>query len=151
MRRDGDAKLSDVETFPCPVPAKPPAATDYCRHYQPPRIPLDGRPFVPRCAVNAALDMAKAWEATCTNRPTRHCSYRSDWTAEERAAYAAWREVMMRRCRFIMKRIPEGKAGEYGDITCPGCGSGTLEYGRAEINGHLHARCSTPGCFAVMS
>ena len=39
----------------------------------------------------------------------------------------------------------EGKSGR---ITCPVCSTGTLSYTRAGINGHVHARCSTPGCLS---
>jgi hypothetical protein len=36
-----------------------------------------------------------------------------------------------------------------GSITCPVCGSGTLNYTRA-FNGHVHAKCSTENCVAWM-
>lgn len=37
-----------------------------------------------------------------------------------------------------------------GSFDCPACGTGKVRFGRARTNGHLHAACSTPQCFAVM-
>jgi hypothetical protein len=36
--------------------------------------------------------------------------------------------------------------GGFGSLPCPtGCG-GTLQYSVASVNGHMHGRCTTPGC-----
>ena len=40
--------------------------------------------------------------------------------------------------------------GVSGKIPCPVCGTGTLNYSRAGMNGHIHARCSTDGCVMWM-
>ena len=37
-----------------------------------------------------------------------------------------------------------------GEMACPVCGAGRLQYWRSGRNGHVHARCSTPGCVAWM-
>lgn len=36
-------------------------------------------------------------------------------------------------------------AGLEGTVTCPRC-RGTLRWGKARSNGHLRAKCQTPGC-----
>lgn len=41
-------------------------------------------------------------------------------------------------------------AGNAGSITCPACETGCVNYSRSGYNGHIHARCSTPGCVAWM-
>jgi len=40
--------------------------------------------------------------------------------------------------------------GGFGSLPCPGCGRGTLQYSVASYNGHMHGRCSTPGCASWM-
>ena len=43
------------------------------------------------------------------------------------------------------------KKGVSGQITCPECGTGTVDYTYAgNYNRHIHARCSTEGCVAWM-
>lgn len=38
-----------------------------------------------------------------------------------------------------------------GRISCPVCrGEMTLQFSRAGVNGHIHARCSTPDCVSWM-
>lgn len=37
-----------------------------------------------------------------------------------------------------------------GEMECPVCKTGKLRYSRAAYNGHVHARCSTDGCVALM-
>lgn len=49
--------------------------------------------------------------------------------------------------------IQEHAAGQRGIanvIPCPACGTGQLHYSVARSNGHIHARCSTPGCVTFM-
>lgn len=41
-------------------------------------------------------------------------------------------------------------AGGASSIGCPSCESGKLSYSVASVNGHMHARCSTPDCVAWM-
>lgn len=47
------------------------------------------------------------------------------------------------------KGLGKGNGG-VGEIPCPGCGTGTLRYLVASYNGHMHGRCSTPGCASWM-
>ncbi len=35
-----------------------------------------------------------------------------------------------------------------GSMDCPICRTGKLQYLRSNRNGHVHARCSSPGCVA---
>jgi hypothetical protein len=39
-----------------------------------------------------------------------------------------------------------GQRGVSGQMKCPCCEGGTLGFSVAGYNGHIHARCSTPGC-----
>lgn len=65
------------------------------------------------------------------------------------------REHMQRMFR-ILHLIPGSSEkrdehwGKSGEFACPECGKGTVRWVRANINGHVHAGCSTPACFAVM-
>lgn len=45
--------------------------------------------------------------------------------------------------------LGRGKGGN-GQMPCPKCGTGTLHYRVASINGHMHANCTTPKCLAWM-
>jgi hypothetical protein len=80
--------------------------------------------------------------------PTAECPKREEWTAAEREASKAWSAEHMERLRVVMLNIPEG----FGPATmpCPGCGVGTVHWGRARSNKHLHAHCTTPNCFGVI-
>lgn len=42
------------------------------------------------------------------------------------------------------------KGGGASSIPCPVCNSGTLRYSIANVNGHMHGRCSTAGCMSWM-
>lgn len=43
----------------------------------------------------------------------------------------------------------KGKPSVIGATTCPACG-GHLDYSRSGYNGHIHAKCKTPGCVSWM-
>ena len=43
----------------------------------------------------------------------------------------------------------DGKRSGAGQIPCPCC-TGRVMFSRASVNGHIHAKCSTPGCAAWM-
>lgn len=45
----------------------------------------------------------------------------------------------------ILSDLGEKRSGS-GEIACPCCKTGTVRYSRASLNGHVHARCSTPDC-----
>jgi hypothetical protein len=56
--------------------------------------------------------------------------------------------IMIARMAIIEK---EGKKrGVTGHIKCPVCKVGKLRYSIAEINGHIHAGCTTKGCVRWM-
>lgn len=58
------------------------------------------------------------------------------------------REAIVAACGGHWKR---GTPGSSGRITCPVCsGVDMLQYSRAGVNGHIHARCGTAGCVAWM-
>lgn len=84
-------------------------------------------------------------------------SYREP-TAEEIAADRQSFEQRFVRIGKVREAIVEklggqwkrGMPGASGTIDCPcGCG-GKVAFSRAGYNGHIHARCSTPGCAAWM-
>lgn len=75
------------------------------------------------------------------------CAKREDWTEEERAAWKAWGAHSRDRMLVVFAALPDGPGGTF---PCPACGTGAVSYARAKLNGHLHAACSTPHCFAVM-
>ncbi len=132
--------------FPCPVPPKPPIARQHCRHYSY-ELGLHGRG--PMCAVGC--DMSKPVSSLPCMPPDSQrgatCSGREDWTEEERAAWEAWNAHHKERMLIVFAAMPTGRSGTF---PCPACGTGTVSYARAPSNGHLHAACSTPHCFAVM-
>lgn len=37
-----------------------------------------------------------------------------------------------------------------GEMACPVCKTGKLQYSRSSYNGHVHGKCETPGCVAWM-
>lgn len=47
------------------------------------------------------------------------------------------------------KGLGKGRGG-VGQIACTGCDGGTLHYSVAAYNGHMHGRCTTPGCVSWM-
>jgi hypothetical protein len=123
----------------------PPRAREHCRHYSY-QLGLNGGPQCQR-----GVDMS-AVGATLPCMPPEHqrgatCTRREEWTAAERAAWKEFSANSIARAVVIMKAIPD--AGDGGRIDCPVCG-GTVSWSRARRNGHLHAACSTPHCFAVM-
>jgi hypothetical protein len=86
------------------------------------------------------------------------CDKRQEYTTEEREAWAIYRAESMERMSKIMPMIPGSSRdrkkrdhwGKSGDFECPGCGEGKVRWVRSSYNGHVHAACSTPNCFAVM-
>jgi hypothetical protein len=40
--------------------------------------------------------------------------------------------------------------GGVSQCPCPACGTGTIRYSVASLNGHMHARCTTQGCVSWM-
>ncbi|MFZ1005317.1 MAG: hypothetical protein WAN65_00665 [Candidatus Sulfotelmatobacter sp.] len=86
------------------------------------------------------------------------CDKYSGYTPEEIAAHEAdLRERITRigtiRTAIIQACIIRGAIGDKkscaGQIPCPACKTGTVQYSRAS-NGHVHARCSTANCASWM-
>jgi hypothetical protein len=55
-----------------------------------------------------------------------------------------WIERFVRAIEAIQAHAA-GRRGIEGTISCPSC-QASLHYGIAAYNGHVHARCETPGC-----
>ena len=89
----------------------------------------------------------------CTNPALANCSKRELPTPEEVAAEEAEIENYIRRIigtRMAIVAHAQGKRGVQGSFACPECKDGVLRYSIAECNEHIHARCSTKDCVAVM-
>jgi hypothetical protein len=123
----------------------PPRAREHCRHYSY-QLGWNGGP---QCA--RGVDMAAAGAALPCMPPDYQrgvtCPKREEWSAAERATWQEFSANSIARAAVIMQAIPD--TGEAGRIACPVCG-GKVSWSRARSNGHLHAACSTPHCFAVM-
>lgn len=124
-------------------PPKPPIARQHCRFYS----YSPGLTGGPGC--EAGVDnTVPGGTAPCMPNPDKPCASRVDWTADERAAWEAWSAEHRERLVVVMTAIPAD--GYEGRMACPGCGTGTVTWGRARSNNHLHAGCSTPNCFRIM-
>ena len=134
------------DQFPCPPPPRPPKASKHCRHYSYSLRDI-GTGRGPRCA--AGIDVsAPGATCACMPDPTAKCPSRAEHTDEVRAAWKARTDHSLERMRVVMPAIP--KTGGVGSFPCPACGTGNVHWSRAARNGHVHAACSTPDCFAVM-
>lgn len=62
------------------------------------------------------------------------------------------------RSIVIIEQIPGNSSdrknkpswGQSGEFDCPACRVGKVRWARARVNGHLHAACSTQGCFGMI-
>lgn len=134
-----------MSQFPCLPPPRPPIARQHCRFYG--YEPGLGSNSGPTC--EAGVDNRQpGGSKPCWPDPTVACSKRKEWTDAERAAAEEWGVKHMARMRVVMAAIP--RDGYEGQLSCPGCGVGTVRWYRARSNNHLHAKCSTPMCFQVM-
>lgn len=125
-------------------PSKPPIARQHCRHYG---YEIGSRGRGPQCAVGLN-NSGFGGSLPCMPAPTVDCASRQEWTADERAAWAAWDAEHRERMLVILTSIP--RDGYQGAMRCPGCGIGIVRWSRARSNNHLHAGCSTPNCFGIM-
>lgn len=81
-----------------------------------------------------------------------NCELREFLTEKEQAAKEREVEKSFMKIFTARKAITEhmqGKSGR-GDIQCPVCGIGKLSFVVSEVNGHIHAKCTTSGCVAWM-
>lgn len=44
----------------------------------------------------------------------------------------------------------QNRRGAQGTVPCAGCGVGTIYLSMAAYNGHVHGKCTTPGCVSWM-
>ena len=131
--------------------------TVFCNHYR-------AMSEHETCSAGVAYDSMKgmAWETRpCFSKPgdapKPGCDLVQLPTPEELAADEAEmrerlekigkaRQAIVSACGGPWKK---GKPSIVGAIDCPNCG-GKLNYSRAGYNGHVHARCATPGCVSWM-
>lgn len=131
----------------------PPRANHHCRHYEWDRGAKCG----------AGEDLSRPGSSlSCMppdpDNPGRaQCPWREEWNDQERAAWKAWVAERRDRMVAVLAMIPgtsRNKCDEWGKSgvldTCPACKTGRVQWSRSRSNGHLHAACSTPGCFAVI-
>lgn len=142
--------------------SKPVHASRHCRHYSYERdrrgVLMGGDGGGPLCGLGVDLRSEPGASIPCmpptlpgekpSFRLCEPCALREDYMDAERAAWAEWRDESVRRSLRIMALIPPGRSVS-GSLACPQCDGGTVRWSRAS-NGHLHAACSTPDCFAVM-
>lgn len=65
---------------------------------------------------------------------------------DEEAYMIARGEAIGKLCDDIKRK---SKPGSRGECECPVC-SGIMKWSRAVGNGHMRARCSTPGCLSLI-
>ncbi len=122
-----------------------------CRHYFVAHDPNASLSTLGKPACHKGVDLSglKISELPCTPSGPRTCPHREEYTEAEVKEYEAWRQHETRRGMLVYAAIPQSGRGTHGDLECPSCGN-LLQWSRAASNGHLHARCRTPMCFAVM-
>lgn len=83
----------------------------------------------------------------CLMTPEESAADEAEWEA-----IAAESERKMRASIPLIGRIKATNKGRSnsGADPCPACEGGTLHWRIARYNGHVHARCSTPGCISFM-
>ena len=129
---------------------KPIHASHHCRHYS-----YEGGP---RCACGIDNSLANTACMPVPFPETRRfepCSWREEYTFDERIAWGQWKAERFSRMIAVMAEIPgsfdkKESWGKTGDFPCPACLTGKVLWTRARVNGHVHAYCTTPNCFQVM-
>lgn len=120
------------------------ALTKSCRHY--------GYDEGVRCAVGINILAVHGNVTACCSDPKRTCSRREEYTADEIAAAKEQSTKQMEDLFLVIRTIVatgNTKPGDKGQIACPKCCAGNVDYLFSSSNGHLHAVCSTPDCFEV--
>jgi hypothetical protein len=134
---------------------RPLPASHHCRHYSYERgMNYSG----PKCAAGIDLSEAGSTAPCMPDLARPACPWRQEHTEAERAAWEEWRRQRAVRTAIVMAEIPGSSIdkknkpewGKSGAFACPACTEGTVRWVRAASNGHLHAACTTPGCFGVM-
>lgn len=141
---------------------RPPHASQHCRHYSySGSILSDGGG--PKCARGVDLSGRAAGGQVAVacmpaSRAAVACELREEHTDEERATWKAWRDERAARMILVLAEIPGSSRdkknrpewGKSGEFPCPACEWGTVRWARARSNGHVHAACTTPGCFGII-
>ena len=118
------------------------AIQGHCRHYD----VVDGG-----MVCRAGLDIGKVHgnALACLPKPTKTCDMREEFTAEEVEAETDMWAAVIERMALCLAALPDAVPGTSGSIDCPACKIGRIDYVFSPGNGHRHARCTTPLCFAV--
>lgn len=97
-------------------------------------------------------------ETPCLNREKCEACLKSEYRTKEDIERET-NEMNARIARMGVVRLAiveacggpwkSGTAGKSGTIECPNC-KGQVSFSRASSNGHIHARCNTPGCASWM-
>lgn len=134
--------------------ARPNPAGHHCRHYS-----YEPAGAGPTCARGVDLSAPAACQPCMPDSKAGvACELREEHTEEERAAWKAWRDERAVRMINILAQIPGSSRdkknrpewGKSGNFPCPACDGGTVRWVRARSNGHVHAACSTDGCFGII-
>ncbi len=133
---------------------RPTPAGQHCRHYD-----YDVHGIGPKCARGVDLTAPGASKVCMPDaKEAVACELREEHTEEERAIWKAWRDERAARTIVILAQIPGSSRdrknrpewGKQGQFDCPCCDGGVVRWARAPTNGHVHAGCSTPGCFGII-
>lgn len=145
----------DTDRF-MPGPTRPVHAGKCCRHYE------YDRGVGPRCVQGVDIMKDHGNTIPCLgpaaqlDRTFEPCAWREEFAEAERVAWEAWRLDRASRAIAIIALIPGSSRkrdehwGTTGRFQCPACVEGVVSWVRTRVNGHVHARCSTVGCFEVM-
>ena len=146
-------------TAPPNIGVRPLCATEHCRHYSYEHGGIRDPNRGPKCACGIDLSGSGAALACMPNPdPAKaHCPQREEYTDVERGRWKTWVANDLNASIPILERIPSPKNardrslhGKSGSFPCPKCNKGIVRWSRAPNNGHLHAGCSTPGCFGII-
>ena len=114
-----------------------------------------------QCSVGVAYDSFDGGLPCLANfgrGPKQPCSQIHFPTSEEIADIVAAHEAHRERLGTALDAVDKdarargfrkGRGG-LASIPCPACMIGDLGYSVASYNGHIHGRCSTPGCVSWM-
>jgi hypothetical protein len=107
------------------------------------------------CAVGVEYaSLGAPRQLPCFSEPgAAVCAKREVYTKEEADAEEAELNRHLAKTSLVMRAIrkKEGeRRGVAGELDCPACTTGTVQYSIANCNGHIHARCSTKDCVSFM-
>ena len=128
----------------------------HCRHYSYQFDDFVSGARGPQCAAGVDLSGPGA-SRPCMPLPIegKPCPSRDDWTDQERSCAITVRRAAMNRLSIGLAALPprakdKSDWGACGEVKCPSCETGMIQWSHSIRNGHLHARC-TAGCFEVLT